>query len=94
MISHLALARNDQPQPTGLLVETRVVALQAEGGPPKRIHILPRGPEIVGRDGRSWRMSHPRAVVDAFAANGMPLPIDYEHASEKNADGEARPAVG
>lgn len=69
------------------------IALQSESGAPTHIHVLPRGPEILGRDGRKWSMPNPEAVVAAFNAS-EPLLIDYEHASEGGVDGNARPAAG
>lgn len=71
----------------------RMVALQAENGAPTRVHLLPAGEIITGRDGRSWRQNAQR-IIDAFEADVLPLPIDYEHASEEPADGTPRPAAG
>lgn len=62
---------------------------------PDWIELLPAGPVITGRDGRSWRLDDPQAIVDAFAADGVDLPVDLEHATEiKGPKGEAAPAVG
>lgn len=70
------------------------VALNDEGRAPRRIHLLPKGPAIQGRDGRAWRLTRPQAVADAFARNGAPIPVDYEHGSMLAQNGEARPAAG
>ncbi|MBB4302344.1 phage I-like protein [Rhodobium orientis] len=62
---------------------------------PSEAQLFPAGPAIEGRDGRSWRLSDPAAVVAAFKANKAPLVIDYEHASFLKADsGEEAPAAG
>lgn len=70
------------------------VALNDEGDAPRRVHLLPPGPVIKGRDGRSWRLSRPQALVDVFARNGAPIPIDYEHGSMIAQNGDPRPAAG
>ncbi len=62
---------------------------------PEWIMLLPAGPEIKGRDGREWRLDDPQAVVTMFAAQGLDLPVDIEHATEiKGPNGEPAPAVG
>jgi phage I-like protein len=59
-------------------------ALQAEAGKaPEWIELLPAGSVVQGRDGRTWVNDRPEAVVTAFIADARPLPIDYEHATEK-----------
>lgn len=64
-------------------------------GLPEEIPLLPAGPDIIGRDGRSWKLTDPQRLVDAFAANMADLPIDIEHATELKApEGEPAPAVG
>lgn len=72
------------------------VALNAEGqAAPEWIEVLPRGPDIIGRDGRRWRMTDPAQVVAAFAANRAHLPIDIEHAQFLMApEGMPAPASG
>jgi phage I-like protein len=48
------------------------------------------GGRVRGADGRSWRMSDPRAVVEAFS---KPLPVDVNHAEELRApQGDLAPA--
>ncbi len=59
------------------------------------IQLLPAG-EIVTRDGRGpWKNTDPQKILEAFAAFGMPIAIDYEHqsldAEEKTG---ATPAAG
>ena len=70
------------------------VALNAEGGAPGEIMLLPAG-RIVGLDGRAFANDAPDAVVAAFAAAGFDLPVDLEHATElKGPKGEPAPAHG
>jgi len=70
-------------------------ALNASGdAAPEWIELLPAGPQIIGRDGRSWRMTDPDVVIAASRTNGA-IHIDYEHASEtKAAKGDEAPAAG
>jgi len=63
-------------------------------GPPAEIELVPAGPVITGRDGRSWK--HPGfAVINAFfKQRGLKIPIDIEHATELKAPkGEEAPAM-
>lgn len=83
-------ALKDQASGVGL-----AIAMQAEAAAPEWVHLLPVGAEIIGRDGRYWKMSDPTAVIGA-SQSFLPLVIDYEHASEDwdiPADGGA-PAAG
>lgn len=67
----------------------------ASGSAPEWIEVLPRGPEITGRDGRHWRLDDPHKFVADSMAGGAALHVDYEHASEiKAPNGEAAPAAG
>ncbi|MBV1702616.1 MAG: hypothetical protein KGQ46_12425 [Hyphomicrobiales bacterium] len=62
---------------------------------PSVIHLLPYGPTISGRDGRAWQLKNPKALVEAFNAQGHPEPIDWEHGQHIAASrGEAAPASG
>lgn len=79
---------------TAAILTALPIALNDEGRAPRRIHLLPKGPAIQGRDGRAWRLTRPQGVVDAFARNGAPIPVDYEHGSMIAQNGEARPAAG
>jgi phage I-like protein len=69
--------------------------LDAEGGAPEWVQLLPKGADVVGRDGRKWINDKPAAVVSAFKRDFSPLPIDWNHATEYIAKygGEA-PAAG
>lgn len=69
--------------------------LPADGSVPDWIELLPSGPSISGRDGRSWTLSDPNAIVRAFRSHDGPIPIDWEHASEVRApNGLDAPAAG
>jgi len=69
--------------------------LSAKGEAPEWIHLIPAGPHIKGRDGRSFNMSKPLDVVAAFKKLGQDLPIDVNHSTEiKAPNGEASPAYG
>ena len=62
--------------------------------PPASVHLLPIGPKVAGRDGRSWTLDAP-ALVAAFNAAGHPVPIDWEHAQHIAApQGREAPASG
>lgn len=65
------------------------VALDVPGpdestGAPQWVHLLPSG-AIQGRDGRSYTMTDPAALVADFQAGGLDLVVDFEHASESPA---------
>jgi phage I-like protein len=57
--------------------------------PPEWVHLIPAG-TFSGRDGRGPYTLDAKAVLDAFAANGADLPIDYDHQS-LTADEKAGP---
>lgn len=64
------------------------------GEAPEWVEVLPAGPQIIGRDGRSWIIDDPQEIVRRSEAEGA-LHVDYEHASEIRApQGEAAPAAG
>lgn len=71
------------------------IALAAQGGAPEWVQILPAGPELVAVDGRRWTLTDAAAVARASLANGLPLPIDWEHGQDLKADkGERADAAG
>jgi len=61
------------------------------GEAPEWVMMVPAGPVIEGRDGRSWNNDDPGGVVAAFRAEGRDLPLDWEHSTELLAP-EGRPA--
>ncbi|MFW5920950.1 MAG: phage protease, partial [Polyangiales bacterium] len=85
----LALNRSgDTDRPTAAAI-CREIELD-EGEAPEWVQLLPLGPAVMGRDGRSWTMPDPEAVV---AASELPLVGDCEHATElKAVFGEPAPA--
>ena len=58
------------------------IELDSEGKAPEWIQLFPKGPklETVNYDSRSWTLSDPAAVAAASMADGLDLPIDWEHA--------------
>ncbi len=82
---------------TKRLYANLVLALNSAGSAPEWIELIPRGPEIDGRDGRNWKLKEPGRVArdSLMRSKGLPLPLDYEHASEKRGPkGEEAPAAG
>lgn len=70
------------------------LALNAEAAP-DWIELIPAGPNVVGADGRSWRMEDPSGLADAFNQAARPAPLDWEHAGLlRGAKGERAPAAG
>ncbi|KTT00172.1 hypothetical protein NS376_16080 [Pseudomonas oryzihabitans] len=70
---------------------------QAEGKAPDWIELIPAGPTVTGRDGRSWLFDElsQGLVIDAFTTRGIDLAVDWEHASEiKAPNGDEAPAAG
>ncbi len=65
----------------------RALAAEASAAP-EWVQLLPRGPLIAGRDGRSFLLNDPAAVIAATLPH-LPLVIDFEHAAEI---GNAQPA--
>lgn len=69
------------------------VELDVSNGAPEWVELIPAGPSVVGRDGRSWLFDRPQDVV-ANSMRGMDLPIDWEHSTEKKAPhGDEAPAA-
>lgn len=62
---------------------------EAPSAPPEWVHLIPAG-IFSGRDGRGPYLLDAQAVLDAFAAHGADLPIDYDHQS-LSADEKTRP---
>ena len=72
------------------------IALE-EGKAPEWIQLFPRGPELqtVSYDARAWTLPDPAAVAAASMADGLKLPIDWEHATaRKKGSGERVPTAG
>jgi phage I-like protein len=68
------------------------IALAAESGAPDWVQLMPSGPTLQGRDGRSWRVDDVNRLVAQFSP---PFVIDYEHAQDRLAvNGQEAPAAG
>lgn len=68
--------------------------IERDGDIPDLVELIPAG-RVLGRDGRGWQNDNPQGIIDGFAARGMDLPIDLEHATELKAPkGEPAPAAG
>lgn len=87
MSNPLTKALNEAAPPADAVTasaEPLAVALQAEGKTPEWIELLPAGPVIVGRDGRRFTAADPAEIVTVTqSAIGLPLVLDFEHASER-----------
>lgn len=57
-------------------------ALAPGGAAPEWVHLFPEG-QMTGRDGRNFDLADPAALVIAFQADGVDLPIDYEHQNDR-----------
>lgn len=65
---------------SGLTLATCDLELKP-GAAPDWVHLFPPG-HIEARDGRSFELADPGAVILAFEAAGLDLPIDYEHQND------------
>ena len=71
-------------------------ALSADGKAPEWVELIPAGPLVVGRDGRSWLFDDAaqQLVLSSFTERGIDLVIDWEHATQHRApNGEEAPAA-
>lgn len=68
-----------------------------EGQAPDWIELIPAGPTVTGRDGRTWLFDDlaQQLVLAAFIARAIDMVIDWEHATEvATPNGEPAPAAG
>lgn len=82
---------------TGATIATPIqsIALNEAGAAPEWIELIPAGFDVQGRDGRAWINPDPQGVVTATASRSLPLPLDWEHATETRApQGLDAPAAG
>jgi hypothetical protein len=50
---------------------------------PEWVEVLPPGPSVVGRDGRTWSYDPTEVMANTQAhSKGADLPFDYLHATE------------
>lgn len=63
---------------------------------PEWVEVLPPGPSVVGRDGRTWSYDAAEVLANTQAhVQGAELPFDYLHATELKApQGDEAPAAG
>ena len=72
-----------------------VNAIDISGGVPEWLELVPKGPNVTGRDGRAWLNDRPEDILAHFNSMGTDLVVDIEHASEiKAPKGEPAPAAG
>ncbi|MHB2082136.1 phage protease [Pseudomonas asiatica] len=67
-----------------------------EGQAPEWIELIPTGPTITGRDGRTWLFDElaQQLVLGAFTQRSIDMVMDWEHATEVAAPkGEPAPAA-
>ena len=84
---------NTQTAPTQRSTST-ALCFELGADVPEWVEVLPPGPSVQGRDGRTWSYE-PGAVMAATLAHGVDLPFDYLHATELKApQGEEAPAAG
>lgn len=85
---------NPPSTPENTIARVVQIALNAEGGAPEWIELIPAGFDVRGRDGREWVNPDPQGVVTATGADVHPLPLDWEHATETRApQGLSAPAA-
>lgn len=72
-----------------------VIAPDNTPAAPEWVHLLPAG-TVIPIDGRAaWLLDDPAGVAAASLAAGRPLPIDYDHATDRAApNGHPAPAAG
>lgn len=56
--------------------------LPVNGDAPEWVHLLPSG-KMKARDGRSFDLANPEAIIRDFEARAVDLPIDYEHQMDR-----------
>lgn len=67
----------------------------SDGKAPDWVELIPAGPTVSGRDGRSWLFDDAAAqlVQSNFISRAIDLPIDWEHATQRRASiGQEAPA--
>lgn len=78
-------------------LDVDITAGLVNGHAPEWVELIPAGPKVTGRDGRSWVFDQTSAqlVTNAFVARSIDLPIDWEHATQRRApQGQDAPAAG
>ncbi|WP_226926296.1 MULTISPECIES: phage protease [unclassified Pseudomonas] len=78
-------------------LDVEITAGLVNGQAPEWVELIPAGPKVTGRDGRSWVFDQGSAqlVTNAFVGRSIDLPIDWEHATQRRApQGQDAPAAG
>lgn len=66
-----------------------------DGKPPEWVQLVPAGKKIKALDGREFSNTEPQAIINAFDASPLDIPIDWNHAEEMQApQGKEAPAAG
>ena len=90
---HRALNDQAKGQATAYGAPVALCAELSAGQVPEWVHLLPLGPDVVGADGRAWKLADPDALVANSPTSRMV--IDFEHATDVRApNGEEAPAAG
>lgn len=78
-------------------LDVDIAAGLINGQAPEWVELIPAGPKVTGRDGRSWVFDQAsgQLVTTAFVGRSIDLPIDWEHATQRRApQGQDAPAAG
>lgn len=86
---------NTQNAPLNLATST-ALCFELSADVPEWVEVLPPGPSVVGRDGRTWTYNPAEVMANTLAhSKGADLPFDYLHATELKApQGDDAPASG
>lgn len=77
------------------LCQVALTVVDGAEQPPEWIELVPAGAKVEAVDGRVFSNAHPEQVIAAFRDYKLPLPIDFEHATETLAPkGHPAPAAG
>lgn len=72
---------------TLLALNTDLSATVIDGVAPEWVELIPAGPKVTGRDGRSWLFDEASGslLLSNFTDRTIDLPIDWEHATQHRA---------
>lgn len=70
-----------------LALNTDLAVVLVDGAAPEWVEMIPAGPAVTGRDGRTWLFDAVAGqnVLDSFGARAVDLPIDWNHALQHSA---------
>lgn len=69
---------------------TAICDRELAGDAPDWVQLFPAG-QMTARDGRRFNLADPQAVMRAFAADAVDLPVDYEHQADGQPEGRSGP---